>query len=258
MSKKDSLYPSFSKVVALVLVIMAVNGILKLAGGFGKNNSAEKAVNDYAIANGFSLSDYPDEIIRMFEMDEETKDFVLNYPKKIVGGNDEEIDLSEYAECTEPPLLMQWDSRWGYREYNNSVVGLSGSAPTCLSMAALYELHDMSMNPLYMVNLAMENDWESKPEKLLSDGARMIGMSATEIPINDSRLRQAVNSDMTVVCLTDGKYLSTVFVIRGINENGNYMINDPMSRKNSEREYTFADIQNHLKKMWGYNGASEQ
>lgn len=254
MREKNNLYPSFGKVVAIILTIIFVNSLLKFAGGFGKNNYVQKTVSDYAVANGFNRSDYPDEIIKMFEEDEDTKDFVLNYPKRIIGGDKFEIDLSQYAECTEPPLLMQWDERWGYIKYNDSVMGLGGGAPTCLSMAALYELHDISVTPAYTSNLAAENGWESKPEKLLSDGARIIGMNVTEIPINDSRLRQAVSSGTTVVCLTDGKYLSDVFVVRGINESGNYMINDPTSRKNSEREYTFAELKDHLKKIWGYDG----
>ncbi len=35
------------------------------------------------------------------------------------------------------PLLLQTDSRWSNVPYGSSTIGISGCAPTCLSMAAI-------------------------------------------------------------------------------------------------------------------------
>lgn len=254
MNEKRNPYPSFKAVFLIVTAAIVFNASLKYVGGLGKNNSAEKTINDYAAANGFSLSDYPDEIVNLLKVNEETKDFVLNYPSKIVDFKPDIINFSEYENCTEPPLLMQWDLRWGYLSYNESVMGISGSAPTALSMAAIYELQDISLTPVHIAEFATGSNCQGKPEKLLSDGARALDMTVLEIPRNDSRLRQAVSeSGSVVVCLTDGKILSQVIVIRGLDEDGKYLINDTMSKSRSEKSYTFADIGSHLKKIWKYS-----
>lgn len=254
MNGKRNPYPSFKTVFLIVIMALVLNASLKYIGGLGKNNSAEKTISDYADANGFNLSDYPDEIVNLLKINDETKEFVLNYPSKIVDFKPDLLNFTEYENCTEPPLFMQWDLRWGYMSYNDSVMGISGSAPTTLSMAAIYELQDISLTPVYIAGVAADNDYEDKPEKLLSEGARALEMNVTEIPKNDSRLRQAVSeSGSVVVCLTDGKVFSQTIVIRGLNEDGKYLMNDTMSKGRSEKNYTFADIGPHLKKIWKYS-----
>lgn len=254
MNIRRNPYPSFKTVFLIVLAAIVFNASLKYIGGLGKNNSAEKTINDYAAENGFKFSDYPDEIVNLLKINEETKEFVLDYPSKVVDFKPDVINFIEYENCTEPPLLMQWDLRWGYLSYNNSVMGISGSAPTALSMAAIYECQDISLTPVHMAELAAGSNCEGKPEKLLSDGARALNMNVTEIPKNDSRLRQAVSeSGSVVVCMTDGKVFSQAIVIRGIDEDGKYLINDTMSTGRSQKSYTFADISSHLKKIWKYN-----
>lgn len=257
MSKKKSSYPSFWPVFLTVMGILVLNCALKYIGGLNVQNSAEKAINEYAQANGYKRSDYPDELVNLLESNDETKDFVLNYPKRKSDASSENINMSQYKGCTQPPLLMQWDDRWGYSDYNGSIMGLSGSAPVCLSMTAIYELQDVSMTPVYIAKLAAENEWENNPDKLLSDGARSLGMEVTQIPVNESRLKQALESGNTVICITDGKSMNSVIVIYGRDDSGKYKINDPMSRSNSERTYTYSEMGKYFKKMWGYSGNAE-
>lgn len=252
MSKKKASYPSFGKVFAGVMAILVINCGLKYLGGINVSNSAEKAVNDYAQAHGYSRSDYPDELVELLESNSETTDFVLNYPKKVTEGTAEKIDLTQYTNCQQPPLLRQWDSRWGYMSYNGSVLGLKGSAPVCLSMTAIYKLQDVSMSPVYIADMSVQNGWESKPEKLLTEGARNIGLKVAQIPVSEGKLNSSIESGSTVICLTDGKLLSTAVVIYAMDENGGYKINDPMSREKSEKIYNYSEINKHIRKMWEY------
>ncbi len=257
LAKKKNHYPSFWLVLFIVISVGLFNAALKYAGGLGKNNAAEKEISDYAEQYGFSLSDYPSDIINLFKFNEETREFVLNYPSKIVDFKPAALNFKEYAQCTEPPELKQWDVRWGYMSYNGSVMGLSGSAPTAVSMAALYVTHDMSLTPVHIAQFAAGSEYESDPEKLLSDGARTLSMNITELPKNDKRIRQAVSEEGTaVICLTSGKSFSPVIVIRGINEDGAYLINDTVSDKRSAQAYTFADLNPTLKKCWKYTAAN--
>ena len=257
MTKKNNHYPSFWLVLFIVISVGLINATLKYAGGLGKNNAAEKEISDYAEKYGFSLSDYPSDIVNLFKFNQETREFVLNYPSKIVDFKPDDLNFKEYEKCTNPPELKQWDVRWGYMSYNGSVMGLSGSAPTALSMAALYVTHDISLTPVHIAQFAAGNECESDPEKLLSDGARTLSMNVTDLPKNDKRIRQAVSEEGTaVICLMSGNNFSPVIVIRGINEDGAYLINDTISDKRSAQAYTFADFNPTLKKCWKYTAAN--
>ncbi len=258
MSKKKTSYPSFGRVFAVVMAILVVNCGLKYFGGLTVSNSAEKSINNYAQSHGYSRSDYPDELVELLENNDETEEFVLSYPAKILESSAEKIDMTQYTNCQQPPLLMQWDLRWGYMRYNDSVVGIKGSAPTCLSMTAIYKLQDVSMTPAYMADLAVQNKWESKPEKLLTEGARTIGLQVTQLPVSEGRLSGSIESGAVVICLTDGQLLSSTVVIYAADESGSYRINDPMSRKKSAETYTYSELSNHIRKMWEYNSKGQE
>ncbi len=253
MSNKKTSYPSFGKVLAGVMAILVINCMMKYFGGLSVSNSAEKAINNYAQAHGYSRSDYPDELVKLLESNSETEEFVLNYPEMVSEGAADKIDLTQYTNCKQPPLLMQWDSRWGYMSYNDSVMGLNGSVPTCLSMTAIYKLQDVSMSPVYMADMAVQNGWASKPEKLLTEGARSIGLNVAQLPVSEGKLSSSIQSGSTVICLTDGKLLSTAVVIYAMDENGGYKINDPMSKEKSGKTYTYSEINKNIRKMWEYS-----
>ena len=96
----------------------------------------------YAGEHGLSLSDYPKELIDLYERNPETEQFVFEYP--LVKDHPPAADLSG-TDTSTVPLLMQWDQRWGYQQYAGDVFGLTGCGPTCLSMVAMYLTGDTSM-----------------------------------------------------------------------------------------------------------------
>ena len=246
---------TFSSVLCAVLILLFVDAILKYSSGLGQNNSAEKLITEFVSQNGFTLDDYPMDIREMLVRNDETKDFVLNYPKKITHFRPDKLDFSEYKDCKEPPHLMQWDMRWGYMNYNGNVFGLTGSAPTCLSMAAIYVTHDVNMTPVNIAEFAKGAAFESDPEKLLSIGARAMGMSSTEVSRNNQRLREAVmEKGCAVICMLKAQDLSSFIVITGISEDGNFIIKDPSSKKLSQKGYSFVDLKNRgMKRIWKYS-----
>lgn len=250
---------TFSRVLAGVLVLLLVDAVLKYSSGLGKNNSAEKIITEFASQNGFTLDDYPAEIQKMLVQNEETKEFVINYPKKITHFQPEKLDFSEYKDCTQPPHLMQWDMRWGYMNYSGNVFGLTGSAPTCLSMAAIYVMHDVNMTPVHIAGFSRGTAFETEPEKLLSNGARAMGMNVAEVSRNNQRLREAVTEKgCAVICMLKSQDLSQFVLITGISEDGNFIIQDPSSKKLSQKGYSYVDLQNRgIKRIWKYSLPSQ-
>jgi hypothetical protein len=60
----------------------------------------------------------------------EAADFVADYPNRqnYLG---QSIDLTHDVSIGQVPLFLQWDKRWGYVSFGDSIIGLSGCGPTC-------------------------------------------------------------------------------------------------------------------------------
>ena len=114
-------------------------------------------LEEFAKKNGLTLEDYPESLIELLGKNSEAKDFVLNYPLKKDQTPTDDVD--EIEDLDSIPLLMQWDQRWGYYEYGDEVLGLTGCGPTCLSMVAMYLLKDTRYTPLYMAKYSARNGY---------------------------------------------------------------------------------------------------
>ena len=88
-------------------------------------------------------SQIPEELLGLIRKNEELFEYVYSYPEK--KDVEYEIDLSDEAKNKSVPLLIQWDERWGYKEYGTGLIGYTGCGPVCLSMVAIY----LTSNPEY-------------------------------------------------------------------------------------------------------------
>ena len=107
-----------------VIPRVAGQGLLP-AGGTG--GELPKEIAAFAQENGLTAQDYPQEIVALLERNPETEEFVLNYP--LEHGKPHDAALTEEETAASTPLFLQWDKRWGYLDYGDSVAALSGCGP---------------------------------------------------------------------------------------------------------------------------------
>ncbi len=135
------------------------------------------------------MDQYPEELLLLYERNNETETFVEEYPLK--KEEEPEIDLSDLSSASEVPLLLQWDQRWGYHRYAGEEMGLSGCGPTALSMVAIFMTGDITKNPRWVADFASQNgyavDGSGTAWSLMLEGARQIGLSSKEIPVERER-----------------------------------------------------------------------
>ena len=124
--------------------LLLLFGCLLLLGGVRRFR--QNPIQRYAKANGISMDQYPEELLSLYERNNETETFVEEYPLK--KEEEPEIDLSDLSSASEVPLLLQWDQRWGYHRYAGEVMGLSGCGPTALSMVAIFMTGDIKKSAL--------------------------------------------------------------------------------------------------------------
>lgn len=216
--------------------------------------NAETVIQEYAEKHGIDYSEYPESIIELYKRNEETKDFVLEYPEE--HNKTHKVNMKEYKNCKEVPLFMQWDKRWGYKQYGNDVAGITGCGPVCLSMAAYYLTGDADMSPDKIIDFAIDNGYCIKGEgsawALISEGGKKLGLDVTEIPLDENRIIKNLEAGNPVICVMGpGDFTSTGhFIVLTGYENGEISVNDPNSHKNSEKTWKYNDIKDQIKNLW--------
>lgn len=201
-------------------------------------------------------STIPDTLKKLYDNNKDARQFVIDYNRNKDKKYD--IDLSEYENYDKVPLLMQWDERWGYKNYSGNLFGLSGCGPTALSMAAIYITGDSKYTPQWMMDYSTKNGYSVEGSgsswMLMSDGARGIGLSSKELPLDESVMKNALRDKCVIIAImgpgdfTDSGHF---IVITGYNEDSKtFTINDSNSYSNSRKRWNFDKISGQIKDMW--------
>lgn len=226
---------------------------------------------------------YPDNMLEALANNPEMTEFVKEYPEHIqesvtgnagntTGNNIGSIDIQEQTGLTETekrkefPLLLQWDPRWGYTYYgDDSVVGLAGCGPTCLSMVLFYLTGEDAWTPDKVAEYAMENDYYMAGTgtmwKLFDEMPQRFGLSAENPDITEDCLAgELEKGNILVMAVRTGDFTAVghFLVVYGYDEEG-FWINDPNCVARSGKSYSFERLKPQIKNIWsiGSGGAAE-
>ena len=217
-------------------------------------SEAEEMVATFAQSHNLQLSAWPEELIELLMANPDATEFVLNYPMK--KNQTFAIDLSEYRRCNEVPLLFQWDERWGYSQYGENVMGLTGCGPTCLSMVCIYLLEDTKYDPKYIAEFSIENGYcvpgSGSAWTLISRGGEKLGLDVIEIPLDKHRVIRNLEVGNPIICIMGpGDFTTTGhFIVMTEYIDGKIRINDPNSRIRSEMLWEYEEIKDQIRNLW--------
>jgi len=217
-----------------------------------ERTEAELTVKAYAEEKGISIGRYPRSLIELLERNPETEEFVLNYPF----WEKTEISIPEFENPEEVPLLLQWDSRWGYEKYGSDFLAVTGCGPTCLAMAGWYVTGNENMTPHQIARFAEKNGYYEpgygSSWTLISQGGVELGLTVTELPLVKKKLVEALEEGWPIIlAMGPGDFTTTghYIVLTGIEE-GAFRVNDPNSRENSSRLWTYEEIEKQIRNIW--------
>ena len=249
--KKRNARSRIRKLICLLGIVMA-GGIFTAA--------AKELISVVQKLKGEPLdtSLYPPELIELWERNEEARDFILDYPED----KDKEwkIDLSKEARQEGIPLLLQWDKRWGYETYGSSMIAVTGCGPTCLSMVYIGLTGDASMHPKKMAAFSEKKGYYTENGtswSLMTEGAEALGLSAEELPLDENSIKQCLFDGEPVICsMGPGDFTRQghFIVLTGVDKEGDIVLNDPNSKKNSEKSWDYEEIAGQVKNLWAYHG----
>lgn len=243
----------FRRLLFAVCAVAVIGGVF--AWGTSSHIGQHHEIKKFAREHGLSLSDYPESIISLYERNPETKEFVLHYP--LEHGQEHEVDLSDYRDTEGVPLFMQWDSRWGYLDYGNDVVGLTGCGPVSLAMAGYaVTKDDVTFRPDNVIKFAIESGYcvpgNGSSWTLISEGGERLGLDVVQIPLDKNRIIKNLEVGNPIICIMGpGVFTSSGhFIVLTAVEDGKFRINDPNSYKNSQRLWDYEEFQDQIRNLW--------
>lgn len=255
-TKKKWLVPVAIACLVLLAAMLAYKPLYNLYRDVSfyweERSEAEKSVKAYAESLGISYGEYPESLIELYERNPETEEFVLGYPFR----EELPLDLREYAGSETVPLFLQWDPMWGYETYGSDCIAITGCGPTCLAMVGYYLTRDENMTPDKIAAFAWKNGYYASGYgsswTLISEGAEKLGLSAKELPLVKKKMVDALESGSPIIlAVGEGNFTTTghYIVLTGMEE-GLFRVNDPNSRLNSEKLWSYEQLEGQIRNIW--------
>lgn len=226
--------------------------VQELTFSWTPRTETEWQVKQFAEENGVFFAQYPKSLIELLERNPETEEFVLNYPLR----QELPVDVSVFDRKTGVPLFLQWDPRWGYETYGSDFLAVTGCGPTCLAMAGYYLTGSKDMNPAEIAAFAEKNGYYAKGYgsswTLFSQGSAQLGLTATELPLVKGKIVDALEAGNPVIlAMGEGDFTTTghYIVLTGL-ENGLFRVNDPNSIQNSEKLWSYEQLEGQIRNIW--------
>lgn len=232
-------------------------GFVAALDAFGKDGAGERASGDTkeVAAVLTDTKTYPQDYLDALENNPELLEFVKGYPQaeRAATGGLKKEELREQW-----PLLLQWDGRWGYVPYGDHDIGLSGCAPTCLSMVVVALTKNEDATPDAVAEFAEQNDYylygTGTKWSLMTEGAAVFGVQGRELALDKNRIFSALEQGHPVICsvrpgdFTKGGHF---LVLVGV-EDGKIRLNDPNSRIRSEKLWDYDTLAPQIKSLWEF------
>lgn len=215
---------------------------------------AEEYLRQYAEENDIPFDEYPDFIIEMLDKTPAAIEFAVNYP--VNKDKTYKIDMSEYENESGMPLFIQWDKRWGYIEYGSSVAGVTACGPVSLSMVAYYLTGDKNMSPDKIIQFAKDNGYcvpgSGTSWTLISEGAGKLGLTATELPLNENHVKSHLQNGEPIICVMGPGDFTTLghYIVLTSYEDGYVTVNDSNSVERTNKKWKFSEIQDQIRNLW--------
>ena len=153
------------------------------------------------------------------------------------------------------PLLLQWDKRWGYIPYGDNVIGLSGCAPTCLSMVIVGLTGNKDATPDAIAQYATDNgyyvDGVGTAWSLMT-AVGSYGVIGQETTLSEDNIYNELENGHPIICsMRPGDFTSVghFIVLTGM-EDGKIRVNDPNSLTRSRQLWDYDTLSYQISNLW--------
>ncbi|MDO5716333.1 MAG: C39 family peptidase [Tissierellia bacterium] len=197
--------------------------------------------------------DYPEALLKLAANRVDSHSFVRHFNSRR-GTTAPSLEES-YPLERKFPLYIQWDPRWGYKEYPEDLFCTIACGPTTLAMllngygfetTPLDLMEEMRSNHRYVINFG--TNWQGFTDTLKEKGFEVLPLAMVERKFLD-HLKKGEPIVINVgpsIFTNGGHYLLLV----GTDENGAIYMNDSHSIRHSKKPWTFEEIKPYIRAAW--------
>ncbi|SFQ19849.1 Peptidase_C39 like family protein [Lachnospiraceae bacterium XBB1006] len=204
-----------------------------------------------------NIKSAPEQLQELYQNNPETLEFVSHYEEN--KKHPKKLSIKKDVKRGTIPLFLQWDERWGYRDYGNSFIAINGCGPTCLSMVYSGLTGKTNYNPYTVAKKAEREGYyvagTGTSWDMMTRMAGEMGLIAREQRFEkDAILQNLRNGVPMIVILGPGDFTTKghFIVLCGIDENENVVVHDPNSKKRSEKHWDITLLMEQIRNIWCY------
>ena len=157
------------------------------------------------------------------------------------------------------PLIMQWDYRWAFNWYGGGPAALTACAPTCMAMIGFGLTGDESINPWQMCQYAESAGYwvpgSGTSWDIVTNAFPNHPISCQKISPDQYTITAELNAGHPVLINVGiGKFSAVghFMILAGMDENGNFILNDPNNLENCSRTWPWEDLSSEIQAAWSY------
>ncbi len=202
-----------------------------------------------------NYDDYPEELLEMLSRNIEMLDFVLGYISK--KGEVYSDTVGNIKKGT-MPLLLQYDERWGYGNYGDKVLAITGCGPTSLSMVATKLTGRNDITPYTIARYAEDKGYYTPGSgtswTLFTEGSEYFGLKGKELPLSEQSIYKTLEAGNPIICSVragDFTTASHIIVLTEIRD-GKIGVHDPNSRERSNILWDYKTLEKQIRNLWKF------
>ena len=187
----------------------------------------------------------------------EAMEFVAGYHE--YGLTTQNMDITEDVAGEDFPLLIQWDTRWGYQLYGTNYMGNNGCGPTALAIVYAGLTGKTDWNPWQIACYAIANNlYVSQVGTkwvLMEIGGEYLGLTVDVIGEEKELARTALEEGKVLILevgpgvFTSGGHF---IVVTELLENNEVVVRDPNSREKSAVTWEYDRVMEQANYVWAY------
>lgn len=207
-----------------------------------------------------NCEDYPVKLLAALCNNPEMHEYVKGYLEYQEGDSSVTLkaELTKEEKEQKYPLFLQWDKRWGYEEYGDFNIALSGCGPTTLAMAAVTLTGDTQVTPDKVADYSMKNGYYVEGTgtawSLMTEGCENFGIKAEEISLDESVMKNQLDAGKVIICsVREGDFTSLghFILICDYDEEG-FRVNDPNCIYRSSISWTYEELKPQIRILWAF------
>jgi len=153
------------------------------------------------------------------------------------------------------PYYLQWDRRWGQKKYTSENIAINGCGPTSMAMVISGLLKDDSITPVELAKYEEYAEGAGTGWKYFTEVPEKYGIKVKELSTDEKIYKNELSNGRPIIANVGPGDFSSIghyIVIIGVDDDGNFIINDSNSPTNTSEKWSFERLKQQIKNSWSY------